>query len=375
MEGNIPDYDPPEYDPSTAPSPAPIPLETNNDIPVLSAIPESDVLVAEDLDIDMKIRESEFKMKGEIIKKNNELKERIDKLETILKICCDTDWEKFNRMSEKIQSRFRGNKDRNEMRDKHPEYFENKVTKGWVIFKSPVDVASWNSIARRKKVQNPPKNLNLLKVRLKQIRGNDINLIIQNKDITKQGYLAWCPNQAQSYHYDSDISFTADQIIEQAIYMPTEEELNGEWRCEIWIIPGASLKLIKQKIYEGYKIEFTDKRDKDAMNLLSKSALVTNIPIYDGIDDGDDYRDDQDETGLKSKDIEVVMRDAGVSRAKAVKALENNNYDIVNAIMELTEPEGSYADDYGGGKKKKKKSFKKKKKKKKKTLKKKKKKL
>ena len=323
MEGNIPDYDipdydSPEYDPSIAPSPAPIPLETNNDIPVLSAIPESDVLVAEDLDIDMKIRESEFKMKGEIIKKNNELKERIDKLETILKICCDTDWEKFNRMSEKIQSRFRGNKDRNEMRDKHPEYFESKVTKGWVIFKSPVDLASWNSIARRKKVENPPKNLNLLKVPLKQIHGKDMNLIIQNKDITKQGYLIWCPNQAQCYHYDSDISFTADQIIEQAIYMPTEEELNGQWRCEIWIVPGASFKLIKQKIYEGYEIEFTDKRDKVAMNLLPKSALVfnkeyTNIPIY-------------------------------------------------------------YGDDYGGGKKKKKKTLKKKKKKKK-SLKKKKKKL
>lgn len=44
----------------------------------------------------------------------------------------------------------------------------------------------------------------------------------------------------------------------------------------------------------------------------------------------------QDETGLEPKDIELVMNQAGVSRAKAVKALKNQNSDIVNAIMELT---------------------------------------
>jgi nascent polypeptide-associated complex subunit alpha len=41
----------------------------------------------------------------------------------------------------------------------------------------------------------------------------------------------------------------------------------------------------------------------------------------------------QDETGLEPKDIELVMNQAGVSRAKAVKALKNQNSDIVNAIM------------------------------------------
>jgi len=46
--------------------------------------------------------------------------------------------------------------------------------------------------------------------------------------------------------------------------------------------------------------------------------------------------DDQDETGLEPKDIELVMNQAGVTRAKAVKALKNQNSDIVNAIMELT---------------------------------------
>lgn len=43
-----------------------------------------------------------------------------------------------------------------------------------------------------------------------------------------------------------------------------------------------------------------------------------------------------DEAGIESKDIELVMSQAGVSRGKAVKALKNNQNDIVNAIMELT---------------------------------------
>ncbi|KAG8190033.1 hypothetical protein JTE90_000128 [Oedothorax gibbosus] len=43
-----------------------------------------------------------------------------------------------------------------------------------------------------------------------------------------------------------------------------------------------------------------------------------------------------DDSEVESKDIELVMSQANVSRSKAVKALKNNNNDIVNAIMELT---------------------------------------
>uniref|UniRef100_A0A2K5K5V2 NAC-A/B domain-containing protein n=4 Tax=Catarrhini TaxID=9526 RepID=A0A2K5K5V2_COLAP len=39
---------------------------------------------------------------------------------------------------------------------------------------------------------------------------------------------------------------------------------------------------------------------------------------------------------VEVKDIELVMSQANVSRAKAVRALKNNSNDIVNAIMELT---------------------------------------
>lgn len=40
-----------------------------------------------------------------------------------------------------------------------------------------------------------------------------------------------------------------------------------------------------------------------------------------------------DELGVEPKDIELVMSQASVSRAKAVRALKNNQNDIVNAIM------------------------------------------
>lgn len=46
--------------------------------------------------------------------------------------------------------------------------------------------------------------------------------------------------------------------------------------------------------------------------------------------------EDVDDSGVEEKDVELVMSQANVSRAKAIKALKNNQNDIVNAIMELT---------------------------------------
>lgn len=54
------------------------------------------------------------------------------------------------------------------------------------------------------------------------------------------------------------------------------------------------------------------------------------------INEDSEEETDVDETGVESKDIELVMSQANVSRGRAVRALKNNNNDIVNAIMELT---------------------------------------
>ena len=45
---------------------------------------------------------------------------------------------------------------------------------------------------------------------------------------------------------------------------------------------------------------------------------------------------DVDTSGIEEKDIELVVAQAGCSRAKAVAALRKNDNDIVNSIMELT---------------------------------------
>lgn len=62
--------------------------------------------------------------------------------------------------------------------------------------------------------------------------------------------------------------------------------------------------------------------------LLRQRAAAT---VVEEEDEGD-----VDESGVEAKDIELVMTQAGVSRSKAVKALQTADGDIVSAIMELT---------------------------------------
>mmetsp|Transcript_12058 Transcript_12058/g.15632 ORF Transcript_12058/g.15632 Transcript_12058/m.15632 type:complete len:323 (-) Transcript_12058:191-1159(-) len=67
---------------------------------------------------------------------------------------------------------------------------------------------------------------------------------------------------------------------------------------------------------------------------VAPTAAAQAISTDTAVDDGDD--EEVDESGVDAKDIELVMSQAGSTRAKAVKALKNNSGDIVNAIMELT---------------------------------------
>merc|ERR1712046_7730 len=55
------------------------------------------------------------------------------------------------------------------------------------------------------------------------------------------------------------------------------------------------------------------------------------VEEVDGDEDGDEDAGDLDEN-----DIELVVKQAGVSRAKAIKALKVNEKDVVNAIMALS---------------------------------------
>uniref|UniRef100_A0A7S1N628 NAC-A/B domain-containing protein n=1 Tax=Eutreptiella gymnastica TaxID=73025 RepID=A0A7S1N628_9EUGL len=86
-------------------------------------------------------------------------------------------------------------------------------------------------------------------------------------------------------------------------------------------------------IFGEAKIEDTAaEMGKKAMEVFKPQASAEAGAVEADDEDGDE----PDASGLDPKDIELVMSQAQASRAKAVRALANNQGDIVNAIMELT---------------------------------------
>ncbi|XP_034030809.1 NAC-alpha domain-containing protein 1-like [Thalassophryne amazonica] len=74
---------------------------------------------------------------------------------------------------------------------------------------------------------------------------------------------------------------------------------------------------------------------------MTSSPLAPPVPPSLTIKEESEEEEDEDEEevdegSLEQRDIELVMAQANVSRAKAVRALKHNKNDIVNAIMELT---------------------------------------
>jgi nascent polypeptide-associated complex subunit alpha len=73
-------------------------------------------------------------------------------------------------------------------------------------------------------------------------------------------------------------------------------------------------------------------------NNIRPQPTASSIPSSSGLQTGGtvSFEESVDETGVDPKDIDLVVSQAGCTRAAAVKALKNNDNDIVNAIMELT---------------------------------------
>jgi len=80
------------------------------------------------------------------------------------------------------------------------------------------------------------------------------------------------------------------------------------------------------------------KKFQDAQEIRAKAkALSEEANKKEAIIEEEEEDDDEvDVTGVDEKDIELVIQQANCSRGKAVKALRNNDNDIVNSIMELT---------------------------------------
>jgi nascent polypeptide-associated complex subunit alpha len=68
----------------------------------------------------------------------------------------------------------------------------------------------------------------------------------------------------------------------------------------------------------------------------SREAVPASERKKEEVEEEEDDGEEVDDEGIGSKDIELVMVQAGVSRNKAIKALKNNDNDIVNAIMEVS---------------------------------------
>lgn len=71
-------------------------------------------------------------------------------------------------------------------------------------------------------------------------------------------------------------------------------------------------------------------------NYTAAPASTMEEVHEDNANEESEEADDIDAGDLEEKQINVVMKQANVSRGKAIKALKNNNGDLVNAIMELT---------------------------------------
>ncbi|CCJ29326.1 unnamed protein product [Pneumocystis jirovecii] len=104
---------------------------------------------------------------------------------------------------------------------------------------------------------------------------------------------------------------------------------------EVYKMPSSDIYIVFGQI----KVEDIGSRDQlTAAQQLAHSASVPPKASLDTPKDSlpeDDDAVDLDDTDLSPKDIELVMDQTKVSRARAVRALRENDGDIVNAIMSI----------------------------------------
>merc|ERR1712179_379028 len=97
-------------------------------------------------------------------------------------------------------------------------------------------------------------------------------------------------------------------------------------------------------VFGEAKIEdLTQQAQMEAANKFRSAEMMSQMPDMSAVtgpapipEEEEEEDDTVEAEGVEDKDIDLVMSQANVSRGKAVKALQNNANDIVNAIMELT---------------------------------------
>ncbi|KAM4028613.1 uncharacterized protein ACNLHF_023900 [Anomaloglossus baeobatrachus] len=112
------------------------------------------------------------------------------------------------------------------------------------------------------------------------------------------------------------------------LFVITKPDVFKSPASDIYIVFGeAKIEDLSQQVHKAAAEKF--KVPMEHSPLITEAAPTLTIKE-------ESEEEEVDETGLEVRDIELVMAQANVSRAKAVRALRHNNNDIVNAIMELT---------------------------------------
>ncbi|KAG3278247.1 NAC alpha domain containing, transcript variant X5 [Ictidomys tridecemlineatus] len=96
----------------------------------------------------------------------------------------------------------------------------------------------------------------------------------------------------------------------------------------------AKIEDLSQQVHKAAAEKF--KVPSESSALVPESAPGSRVRPECEEEEEEEDEEEVDEAGLELRDIELVMAQANVSRAKAVRALRDNHSDIVNAIMELT---------------------------------------
>ncbi|XP_073407304.1 uncharacterized protein [Dendrobates tinctorius] len=112
------------------------------------------------------------------------------------------------------------------------------------------------------------------------------------------------------------------------LFVITKPDVFKSPASDIYIVFGeAKIEDLSQQVHKAAAEKF--KVPMEHSPLITETAPTLTIKE-------ESEEEEVDEIGLEVRDIELVMAQANVSRAKAVRALRHNNNDIVNAIMELT---------------------------------------
>jgi len=106
---------------------------------------------------------------------------------------------------------------------------------------------------------------------------------------------------------------------------------------EVYKVPGSDTYIVFGEAQTDDFVSRAQMKAAEKFKIPDQSAPAPLAKIEDEDEDELDVDDSNIDTeGVEDKDIELVMQQAGVAKAKAVKALKSNGNDIVNAIMELT---------------------------------------